>query len=214
MCVICENKITECHELFIKCDQIKEIKELPKNIKILTLVNCNNLEVINEDLKLNEIIIDNCYNIKTLPISLTKLHIEHGNINYETLSKLLFLERLEYYRCHLELFPSFNNLKYLIIEKSYIKNLEGKNYPSLEFLLCKESRIEEIKNFNNLKRISCYSCKNLKNISNVPNLKSLDCRYCLNLENIDTENELERLECSECDKLVKFPNSKCIINLN
>jgi hypothetical protein len=80
----------------------------------------------------------------------------------------------------------------LVIEKSYIQNLNSSDFPKLEFLQCKESRIEEIKGLN-LKTISCYSCKRLKTISDTPNLQSIDCRDCENLEPIENENKIKIL---------------------
>jgi hypothetical protein len=193
MCVICENKVSNFEEILqIRCNEIKEITTLPDNIKKLGLINCNNLVNIDENLKLELVFIDDCYNIKTLPLTLTKLIIKHGNISYDLLFKLNLLEYLEYYRCQLTSLPKLENLKMLVIEKSYIQNLNSSDFPKLEFLQCKESRIEEIKGLN-LKTISCYSCKRLKTISDTPNLQSIDCRDCENLEPIENENKIKIL---------------------
>ncbi len=70
------------------------------------------------------------------------------------------------------------------------------NLPNLEELDCVESNIFHISPMNNLKKIYCRLCPNLRNITgNFPELKIL---YCRNNEHVEVIGNMENLEALDC----------------
>lgn len=221
MCIICSGNAIKTNKLYIRCDRITEIPNIP-SLKKLECFNCRSLVKINA-LHLTKLCLIQCPKIEVIPniVSLKSLKINTcGKVNQ--IYNIKGLNHLECVTCEcIKYIPKFEFLEMLFICNTSIRIIP--NIQSLKILhfigsniilpnitglkkLCVERCYDKliIPNIDNLETLILISCRDVF-MSYISCLKHLSLYDCDNIKHIYYFNELISLNILNCPRIKRIP---------
>ena len=193
-----------------ECNDIYDVSALG-NIPNLKLDKCNNIydlkgldNVINLD-------IDDCIGIDEIPIlnNLKTLYLRYGSFNNLSNLEHMNIDCLELYNIicnnYCNNFKFIDNIPIIHLYRIDIKDvsyLQNLYYLSLDEC----NSIINISGLKTLKILRIYSCMKLKKIENLENLESLEIFQCYEIKSINNLKKLKYLEIGECQNIVNISN--------
>lgn len=197
-----------------ECNDIYDVSTLG-NIPNLKLDKCNNIydlkgldNVINLD-------IDDCIGIDEIPIlnNLKTLYLRYGSFNNLNNLQHIDLECLELYNIIYNNYCNnyCNNYKFIdnipIIHLYRIDIKDVSYLQNLSYVSLDEcNSITDISGLKTLKTLKIYSCIKLKKIENLENLENLEIFQCFEIKSISNLKKLKYLEIGECQNIVNISN--------
>ena len=159
---------------------------------------------ISESPYIENIIFNNCSNLKTLSLADELEHLQTldlsncYNLMRVDINPAINLQTLSLAECSLlsssnfDNFNNMSNLQYLNLQGANIKEFIIKDLSSLQILMLGSNYLGDLQlnNLNNLSLLQISSSSNLKNVSlvDIINLQSFNIDNCDNVESIDIEN--------------------------
>lgn len=198
-------------------DYFKYIKNITK-LKLTTSIK--NIKMIDTDKLLDDHNLDelSITAFGTYGIYIPKINLEKQiNLRFLSFSGMCVyniphknLSELNISYSDMKYIPCINSLKILKLDRSNIQSISKMD--NLIELSCKQIPIEKIPHFKNLKKLSCFKCKNIANFPLFEHLEILNLSDCPNINSLPPFTKLKYLDCNGTN-ICNLPPSPELINL-